>query len=175
MLATFGDSMMPTVSPLASAVGLSFAGSLGGLLCASLLLLLPASQRHRLVPWLVSYAVGALLGVALMALLPEALESQSAPKVFGTLLVGILAFFILLCLLADGAGIWRWTLRLFPRKARRAADGAGRAGWVTVVNYARTQLLVATIDAVGIGLGAFLLGVPLAIPVAVQVTRGRRP
>lgn len=85
---------------------------------------------------------------------------------------GILAFFILLCLLADGAGIWRWTLRLFPKRARPAADGAGRAGWVTVVNYARTQLLVATIDAVGIGLGAFFLGVPLAIPVAVLVFLG---
>jgi putative heme transporter len=85
---------------------------------------------------------------------------------------GVLAFFILLCLLADGAGIWRWTLRLFPKKARPAADGAGRAGWVTVVNYARTQLLVATIDAIGIGLGAFLLGVPLAIPVAVLVFLG---
>jgi len=84
----------------------------------------------------------------------------------------VLAFFILLCLLADGAGIWRWTLRLFPKKARPAADGAGRAGWITVVNYARTQLLVATIDAVGIGLGAALLGVPLAIPVAVLVFLG---
>jgi predicted PurR-regulated permease PerM len=43
---------------------------------------------------------------------------------------------------------------------------------VAVVNYARTQLLVATIDAIGIGLGAFLLGVPLAIPVAVLVFLG---
>ncbi|MEI3847289.1 MULTISPECIES: AI-2E family transporter [unclassified Microbacterium] len=85
---------------------------------------------------------------------------------------GILALFILLTLLADGAGIWRWTLKLFPKKARPAADGAGRAGWITVVNYARTQLLVATIDAVGIGLGAALLGVPLAIPVAVLVFLG---
>ncbi|MEV4688864.1 AI-2E family transporter [Microbacterium sp. LWH3-1.2] len=84
----------------------------------------------------------------------------------------VLAFFILLCLLADGTGIWRWTLRLFPKKARPAADGAGRAGWITVVNYARTQLLVATIDAIGIGLGAALLGVPLAIPVAVLVFLG---
>jgi predicted PurR-regulated permease PerM len=84
----------------------------------------------------------------------------------------VLALFIILCLLADGAGIWRWTLRLFPRKAQPAADGAGRAGWVTLVNYARTQLLVATIDAIGIGLGAALLGVPLAIPVAVLVFLG---
>ncbi|MCR2784355.1 MULTISPECIES: AI-2E family transporter [unclassified Microbacterium] len=84
----------------------------------------------------------------------------------------LLAVFILLCFLADGAGIWRWTVRLFPERARAAVDGAGRAGWVTVVNYARTQLLVATIDAVGIGLGAFLLGVPLAIPIAVLVFLG---
>lgn len=84
----------------------------------------------------------------------------------------LLALFILLCVLADGGGIWRWTLRLFPRDARRPVDGAARAGWVTLVNYARTQLLVATIDAVGIGLGAYLLGVPLAIPVAVLVFLG---
>lgn len=84
----------------------------------------------------------------------------------------LLALFILLCTLADGGGIWRWVVRLFPRQAREDVDGAARAGWVTVVNYARTQLLVATIDAVGIGLGAFLLGVPLAIPVAVLVFLG---
>jgi putative heme transporter len=84
----------------------------------------------------------------------------------------LLTIFILLALLADGRGIWRWTTRLFPRAARPAVDGAGHAGWITVVNYARTQLLVATIDAVGIGLGAFLLGVPLAIPVGILVFLG---
>ncbi len=84
----------------------------------------------------------------------------------------LLTLFILLTLLADGAGIWRWATRLFPKAARPAVDGAGRAGWTTVVDYARTQLLVATIDAVGIGLGAFLLGVPLAVPVAVLVFLG---
>ena len=84
----------------------------------------------------------------------------------------VLSLFILICLLADGGGIWNWTLRLFPRAARPAADGAARNGWATVVNYARTQLFVAAIDAVGIGLGALLLGVPLAIPVAVLVFLG---
>ncbi|QAY60932.1 AI-2E family transporter [Microbacterium protaetiae] len=84
----------------------------------------------------------------------------------------VLSVFILLCLLTDGAGIWRWMVRLFPQRARLAVDGAGRAGWNTLVNYARTQMLVATIDAVGIGLGAFLLGVPLAVPVAVLVFLG---
>ena len=84
----------------------------------------------------------------------------------------LLTLFILLCLLADGGNIWRWTTRLFPRVARPAVDGAGRAGWRTVKMYARTQLLVATIDAVGIGLSAFLLGVPLAIPIGVLVFLG---
>ncbi|RKE62901.1 AI-2E family transporter [Microbacterium sp. AG238] len=84
----------------------------------------------------------------------------------------LLVLFILLCILADGGRIWRWVVRLFPRQARPAVDGAGRTGWRTVVTYARTQLLVATIDATGIGLGALLLGVPLAAPIAVLVFLG---
>src|SRR5205814_4769074 len=51
--------------------------------------------RDGFVPWLVSYAVGALLGVALLALLPDALTLMSSAAVFGTLLIGILVFFIL--------------------------------------------------------------------------------
>lgn len=84
----------------------------------------------------------------------------------------LLALFILICLLADGAGIWRWTLKLFPRRTRPAVNAAATNGWETVINYARTQLLVAGIDAVGIGLGAALLGVPMAIPIAVLVFLG---
>jgi zinc and cadmium transporter len=80
---------------LATALGLSLIGSCGGLLVASTLLLFPDPLRTRLIPWLVSYAVGALLGVALLALLPEALAELQPPAVFGTLLAGILAFFIL--------------------------------------------------------------------------------
>ena len=80
---------------LATALGLSLLGSCGGLLVASSLVLFPLSIRTRLVPWLVSYAVGALLGVALLALLPEALASLAPPAAFGTLLAGILIFFTL--------------------------------------------------------------------------------
>ena len=80
---------------LATALGLSLLGSLGGLLVASLLLLFTDRIRTRIVPWLVSYAVGAMLGVALLALLPEALETLSPAHVFGTLLAGILTFFVL--------------------------------------------------------------------------------
>jgi zinc and cadmium transporter len=80
---------------LAIALGLSLLGSCGGLLVASSFFLFPASIRTRLVPWLVSYAVGALLGVALLALLPEALAELAPQAVFGTLLAGILIFFVL--------------------------------------------------------------------------------
>ena len=80
---------------LATALGLSLLGSCGGLLVASSLLLFNDAVRLRLVPWLVSYAVGALLGVALLALLPEALESLDRFNVFATLLGGILVFFVL--------------------------------------------------------------------------------
>lgn len=80
---------------LATALGLSLLGSIGGLVVASSLLLFTDSLRTRLIPWLISYAVGALLGVALLALLPEALETLSPLAVFGTLLFGILLFFVL--------------------------------------------------------------------------------
>ena len=77
------------------ALGLSLLGGLGGLLVASGVLLIRDPLRGKLVPWLVSYAVGALLGISMMGLLPESLESLPASRVFATLLGGILLFFIL--------------------------------------------------------------------------------
>jgi len=77
------------------ALGLSLVGGLGGLLVASGVLLVNDSARARLVPWLVSYAVGALLGVSTLAILPSALEQLPATRVLGTLLLGILLFFLL--------------------------------------------------------------------------------
>ena len=80
---------------LATALWLSLLGSCGGLLVASTLVSFPSRVRIRLVPWLVSYAVGALLGVALLDILPEALTLLAPQAVFGTLLAGILLFFAL--------------------------------------------------------------------------------
>ena len=77
------------------ALGLSVLGGLGGLLVASGILLINDSRRAQLIPWLVSYAVGALLGVSMLAILPEALDHLAPERVFGTLLVGILIFFVL--------------------------------------------------------------------------------
>ena len=83
------------MSLLATALGLSLLGSLGGLLVASGLLLVNQSWRTKLVPWLVSYAVGALLGVALLGLIPEALAELPPRQVLGSLLAGIVVFFML--------------------------------------------------------------------------------
>lgn len=78
-----------------AALGLSVVGSVGGLVVGALLLLVRDATRKRVVPWLVSYAVGTLLGAALLALLPEALETAPASPVLAVLLGGILTFFIL--------------------------------------------------------------------------------
>ncbi len=84
------------------AVGLSILGSLGGVIVASSFLLLGESIRTRLIPWLISYAVGTLIGVALIGLVPEALaELPPRPAMF-TMVGGILAFFLL-----EKAVIWR--------------------------------------------------------------------
>jgi predicted PurR-regulated permease PerM len=111
-----------------------------------------------------------------------ALQDNSGVLVSGALSVGstlghflaglLLALFATLFILIDGKFIWNWIVSIFPRRARAAIDGSGRAGWATLQNFVKVQILVATIDAIGIGLGALLLGVPLAIPIAILVFLG---
>jgi zinc and cadmium transporter len=83
------------VHSYAAAIALSVLGSVGGLLAASSFLLLGDGLRVRLVPAAISYAVGTLLGAALLALLPQALESLPATTALGTHLAGVLTFFLL--------------------------------------------------------------------------------
>jgi zinc and cadmium transporter len=83
------------VSTLFLALGLSVLGGLGGLLVAASVLLINDSARSRIVPWLVSYAVGALLGAAMLKILPEAVQQVTPGRLFATLLVGVMLFFIL--------------------------------------------------------------------------------
>lgn len=92
----------------------------------------------------------------------------SAGVTIGHVLVGLLlTLFTTLFFLIDGKLIWRWCVRLAPRKARAAVDGAGRAGWISVGQYVRVQVFVALIDAVGILLFALFLQVPFAVPLAI--------
>jgi zinc and cadmium transporter len=73
----------------------SVAGSVGGLIVAAIFLFAGRSLHSRIVPWLVSYAVGTLLGAALLVLVPESLDALRPPVALGTLLGGILTFFVL--------------------------------------------------------------------------------
>ncbi|BDZ47850.1 hypothetical protein GCM10025867_00910 [Frondihabitans sucicola] len=89
------------------------------------------------------------------------------------LLEGVfIVIFVTLFTLIDGGRIFDWVAGLFPRRARGRIHAAGDAGWRTLTSFIRVQLVVAATDAVGIGLGAFILGVPLAVPIAVIVFFG---
>ncbi|MFF0388812.1 AI-2E family transporter [Kitasatospora sp. NPDC004615] len=89
------------------------------------------------------------------------------------LLTGIaLAAFTVFFLLYDGAGIWNWTLRGLPRHSRYAMAGAGPKAWATLTAYVRGTVTVAFIDALCIGIGLQLLGVPMAMPLAVIIFLG---
>jgi len=83
---------MPNV---AWVVAFSLLGSLGVVLGAGLLLLSAVEKRRRLLPSLVSYAVGTLLGAAFLGMLPRALEGGHRQAALTTALLGIVLFFIL--------------------------------------------------------------------------------
>lgn len=112
----------------------------------------------------------------------DALQNNSSSILSGALSFGstaghfaagmLLALFILIFFLLEGDRIWAFLVRLLPRKARAATFGAGRKGWSSMVSYARIQMFVALVDAVGIGVGAAIIGVPLALPLGVLVFIG---
>nr|WP_245601611.1 AI-2E family transporter [Hamadaea tsunoensis] len=80
--------------------------------------------------------------------------------------------FTLFFFLRDGGQIWRFLCRLLPRAAQVPVARAGHYSWVTLGSYVRATVLVAFVDAVGIGIGLFVLRVPLALPLAALVFLG---
>ena len=86
------------MSTLALIVSFTALGGALSAFVAGAFLLLPEARRQRLLPHLVSFATGALLGAALLALLPHAVESAGAGnthKIGMALIAGILVFFVL--------------------------------------------------------------------------------
>lgn len=83
-------------------LGFSFLASLGVIAGAAMLLLFPDGIRRTLVPCLVSYAAGTLLGAAFLAMIPAGLETNQPVAITGTVLAGIVIFFIL-----EKLVIWR--------------------------------------------------------------------
>ena len=88
--------------------------------------------------------------------------------VTGMLLVLFSTFFFL----RDGRKIWRFIVRLFPVNARWSLADAGDASWTTLGAYVRATVLVAFIDAVGIGTALVILNIPFPFPLAALVFLG---
>jgi putative heme transporter len=84
----------------------------------------------------------------------------------------VLAVAILYFVLRDGAAFWGWILRRFSPETRPAIDRAGRRAWAVLGGFVRGTALIAAIDASLIGIGLWLLGVPLAFALAVLVFMG---
>ena len=144
----------------AAAVGLSVLGSFGGVVAASSFLLLGDGLRIKVLPWAISYAVGTLLGVALLALLPEALEKLPAPAALGTLLAGVLAFFLL-----EKLVIWRHC-----HDTDECAVHTSSAASLVIVGDAFHTFVDGTVIA-----AAVLTSIPLGITTAIAVATHEIP
>jgi predicted PurR-regulated permease PerM len=83
----------------------------------------------------------------------------------GTVLMAIILFFFL----KDGPRLWSFVLRWFTGESRaRLAESGDRA--VSILgSYVRGIVVIATVDAAFIGIGLWVLGVPLVIPLTVIV------
>jgi putative heme transporter len=84
----------------------------------------------------------------------------------------LLTFFTVIFFLLGGRNIWQFVTRAVPTDARARVREAGAAGFHSLAGYARATFLVALVDAVGIGIGLAIMGIPLALPLASLVFLG---
>jgi zinc and cadmium transporter len=144
---------------LAWILGFAILGSVGAIGGAASFLLLPKRIRQRLMPFLVSYATGTLLGAALLGLLPRAIELGGLRLSLGGLLAGLIGFFILERLL-----IWRHCHVEAPCEVH------GSAGYLILVGDALHNF----VDGVVIA-AAFLSSIPLGIATGLAVIAHELP
>lgn len=84
----------------------------------------------------------------------------------------LLVLFTLIFLLHGGRNIFGFVTKVFPAHVRDRVRDSGRAGFRSLIGYVRATFLVALVDAVGIGVGLAIMGVPLALPLASLVFMG---
>jgi putative heme transporter len=84
----------------------------------------------------------------------------------------VLAIAVLYFILRDGEKFWAWILQRFTPESRPAIDLAGRRAWAVLAGFIQGTALIAAIDASLIGIGLWVLGVPLAFALAVLVFIG---
>lgn len=83
-----------------------------------------------------------------------------------------ITLFSLFYFLYDGRGIFGALLRFFPLESRSRVDHAASNGWRALSGYVRATILVAFTDAVGVLIGALIIGVPVAPALAALVFIG---
>jgi predicted PurR-regulated permease PerM len=94
----------------------------------------------------------------------------STASTVGHVLAGFfIVLFVTFFFLRDGAQIWAFVTRFLPRGARLPVWRAGNDAWETLHSYVKATVFVAFVDALGIGIGAAVLGVPLALPLGALV------
>ncbi len=84
----------------------------------------------------------------------------------------LLVLFTLIFVLQGGRNIYGFVTKIFPENVRERVRDAGRAGFRSLIGYVRATFLVALVDAVGIGTGLAIMGIPLALPLASLVFLG---
>jgi predicted PurR-regulated permease PerM len=90
--------------------------------------------------------------------------AMAAGQILGGLLIALVVLFFFI---KDGPEMWAWLCRLFPDARRPALDELAERSWTVLSSYVRGVVTVAFIDAIGIGLGLWIVGVPLVLPLAV--------
>lgn len=84
----------------------------------------------------------------------------------------LLMLFVLIFMIHDGPRIWSFVLSAVPRGARNRTDVAGRRAFASLVGYTRATVVVAAVDAITAGVGLWLIGVPLVVPLATLIFFG---
>lgn len=90
-----------------------------------------------------------------------------APTVIEFLAAALLALVLMFFLLKDGPGIAQWLASRTSEGSRDRVAAAAREAWRTLGQYARGTVVIAAVDAVGVGVALVVIGVPYALPLAV--------
>ncbi|MCU1645953.1 MAG: rane protein [Nocardia sp.] len=83
-----------------------------------------------------------------------------------------LTLFILIFFVYGGDQIWQFITKVIPARNRERVRTAGRLGFGSLTGFVRATVMVAGVDALGIGSGLAILNVPLALPLASLVFIG---
>ncbi len=84
----------------------------------------------------------------------------------------VLAVILLFFFVKDGEQIVDWMIARTPDHHRETVRAVGRRAWAALTGFVRGTAAIALIDAVGIGIGLAIVGVPLVLPISVLVFLG---